>query len=132
MGFQVLDSETRKYKDKKGWDCEVSIKGQRCKLEFKYDELSEITNNVCIELNSLYQSVSPIWVYGFPNGSRIDCFSMYLKDLTPYAESYPIKRMVGEFQTPAALIPKDTFLAQSFVKKFRTIETQARENKLQV
>lgn len=121
MGFEVLDSDHLKYRDKKGWDCEVRIKGERCKVEFKYDEASEITGNVCVELASLRQSIAPIWIYGLPEGNQIYTYAVYLADLAPYVLRWPITRLGGEFATPLALIPKSTFLRQPFIKKLKVI-----------
>jgi len=91
-------------------------------MEIKYDEMSEQTGNVCVELAALRQSISPIWLYGLPQASRIDLYCVFLKDLTPYAEGHPNKRLVGEFRVPAALIRKDEFTRQSFIKHFKTID----------
>lgn len=122
-GCEVIDSEKLKYKDKKGWDREVVIKGERAKVEMKYDELSESTGNVCIELSALRQSISPIWLYGLPEQGKINVYSMYLKDLAPFAENYPVKKLVGEFKIPAALVPKEVFIKQPFIGKFKTLNT---------
>jgi hypothetical protein len=125
-GFEVIDSEKLKYKDKRGWDCEVRINNERCKMKIKYDFMSETTGNVCLELSTIRQSQSPIWIYGLPQNAQIDLYTMYLSDLATYVDSWPIKRPVGEFQLPAALIPKHIFISQSFVKKFKTIQLSAR------
>jgi hypothetical protein len=122
-GCEVIDSENLKYRDKKGWDREVRINGEKCKLEMKYDELSESTGNVCIELAALHQSISPIWIYGLPENGNLNLYSIFLKDLIPFAESYPVKKLVGEFNIPAALVPKYVFLAQPFVHKFKSLTT---------
>lgn len=120
-GFEVIDSERLKYRDKKGWDREVRINGERCKIEIKYDELSGITGNVCIELSALRQSISPIWIYGLPEGDNISLYTMYLIDLASFAENYPVKKLVGEFGIPAAIVPKYVFLSQPFVRKLKVI-----------
>ena len=120
-GIEVIGSENLKYRDKRGWDCEVRIRGQACKMEIKLDLLSETTGNVCLELAAINQSISPIWIYGLPRGGYIDLYTMYLSDLATYVASWPIKRPVGEFQLYAALIPKHIFISQPFVKKFKTI-----------
>lgn len=121
-GMEVIDSEKLKYRDKKGWDREVIINGARCKVEIKYDELSEQTGNVCIEGLALNQSASPIWLYGLPEGDTVSVYAMYLKDLAPFVQSYPIKKRVGEYGLQAALVPKHVFLNQPFVYKFKTIQ----------
>jgi hypothetical protein len=121
-GIEVIDSERLSYRHKKGWDCEVRLpSGERCKMEIKLDALSETTGNVCIEDSAIRQSISPIWVYGLPQNAQIDLYTMYLSDLATYVASWPIKRLVGEFQLPAALIPKHIFISLPFVKKFKTI-----------
>jgi hypothetical protein len=123
-GCEVIDSDNLKYRDKKGWDREVRINGELCKLEMKYDELSEATGNVCIEPAALHQSISPIWIYGLPENGDVSLYSMFLKDLLPFADGYPVKKLVGEFKIPAALVPKHVFLSQSFVHKFKVLTTQ--------
>lgn len=43
MGFKVYDSDHLKYRDKKGWDKELEIKGKRSKVELKLDLMSQQT-----------------------------------------------------------------------------------------
>lgn len=121
-GMEVVDSEKLSYRQKKGWDREVSINGARSKVEMKYDQLSEQTGNVCIELSAIRQSISPIWLYGLPEGSTVDVYAMYLSDLAPFVERYPVRRFVGEFNVQAVLVPKWQFLSQEFVKRFSSIK----------
>src|ERR1044071_6681855 len=91
-GIEVIDSEKLSYRQKKGWDCEIRlVSGARCKVEMKYDQMSEATGNVCIEESAIRQSISPIWVYGLPQDSQIDLYTMYLSDLAVYVASWPIK-----------------------------------------
>ena len=120
-GCTVIDSEKLKYRQKRGWDREVIIKGERAKVEIKLDAMSELTQNVCLELAALNQSISPIWIYGLPEQGRIDVYSMYLKDLKAFAEAWPNKRLVGEHSTPAALVAKSIFTSQPFIHKFKTL-----------
>lgn len=122
-GVEVIESESLKYRDKKGWDLLVKVKGEQARIELKLDVMSEQTGNVCIEIPAIRQSISPIWLYGLPEGDRINVYSMYLKDLAPFAENYPIKKLVGEFKIPAALVPKEVFLAQPFVNHFKELST---------
>jgi hypothetical protein len=126
LGFEVIDTDGWSYSSKKGVDIVVRIKkGDRIyqeNLEAKFDELSEKTGNVCIDLDSLEKSKSPIWIYGLPEESRIDCYAMYLSDLAPYVLGWPIKRAGGEFRGKLALVPKTTFLGQSWIHKLRSIE----------
>jgi hypothetical protein len=87
----------------------------------KFDVMSELTGNVCIDLDSLEKSISPIWVYGLPSEGQISLYTMFLSDLRVFAHSWPIKRPVGEYGLPGALVPKEVFLSQSFIRKFKTI-----------
>ncbi|MGI9107122.1 MAG: hypothetical protein ACR2G4_12845 [Pyrinomonadaceae bacterium] len=77
-GMEVIDSDHLTYRQKKGWDREVFVNGAKAKVEMKYDQLSEQTGNVCIELSAVRQSISPIWLYGLPEGSTVDVYAMYL------------------------------------------------------
>lgn len=121
IGMEVIDSENLSYAEKKGYDCLVRINGASSRIEFKYDQMSEQTGNVFIDLDSIHKSTASIWIIGLPDGSKIDCYAMELTHLGPYAESYPIKRPGGEFSLSGALIPKATFISLPFVKKFKTI-----------
>jgi hypothetical protein len=121
MGFKVYDSDHLKYQDKKGWDKELEIKGVRSKVELKYDAMSEQTENVAIDLDSIGKSTAAIWIFGLPEGNLINTYSMLLSDLAPYALQWPIKRLGGEWASPIALIPKQTFTGLPFVQKFKTI-----------
>jgi hypothetical protein len=111
-GMQVIDPEKLKYQQKRGWDREVIINGERCKVEMKYDSMSLLTGNVCLEIGAIRQSVSPIWIYGIPDQGKVNVYSMLLKDLAPFAESYPVKKLVGEFSIPAAIVSKSVFISQ--------------------
>lgn len=121
MGMQVIDSEKESYSVKKGYDCIVRINGGSAKIEFKYDAMSEQTRNVCLEIEALSHSTSDILVYGLPEGDHIDVFTMWLQDALSYAQNWPLKRPVGEFRLLAALVPKETFIGQDFVRRWKTI-----------
>ena len=121
MGMEVIDSERERYSVKKGYDCLVRLNGGSAKIEFKYDAMSEQTGNVCLEIEALQHSASHILVYGLPEGDHIDVYTMWLRDALSYALQWPTKRAVGEFRLLAALVPKDTFTAQDFVNKWKTI-----------
>ena len=122
-GIEVIDSENLSYRQKKGWDCEIRLaSGARCKVEVKLDQMSEATGNVCLELLALEQSISPIWVYGLPSEGQICLYTAYRDDLRAFAQSWSIKRPVGEFGGLAALVAKDVFISQPFVKKFKAIQ----------
>lgn len=126
-GIELIDSEKLKYRDKRGWDCEVRLRsGARCKVEVKYDERSEATGNVAIEPLAVGHSISPIWIYGLPYASRIDLYAMFLADLKEYAYQYykahpGAIRRAGEFGDWVILVPKWEFVSQSFVRKLKTI-----------
>jgi hypothetical protein len=125
-GYYVVDLDKERYEVKKQGDFLVKIlsngRWESSAIECKYDEMSEQTGNVCVDLSSINNTQSAIWLYGFPNGSRIDVYSMRISDLAPFARSWPIKRKVGENGwVEAALIPKQTFINQSFVHHWKTI-----------
>lgn len=120
-GMEVIDSEKERYSVKKGYDCIVRINGGSAKIEFKYDRMSEQTGNVCMELEALQHSTADILVYGLPEGDHIDVFTMWLRDALSFAQNWPQKALVGEFRLPAALVPKDTFKGQNFVRRWKTI-----------
>jgi hypothetical protein len=101
----------------------VKVNGEQCKIELKYDVMSALTGNVCLEIGAIRQSVSPIWIYGLPEQGQVNVYSMYLKDLAPFAESYPVKKLVGEFGIPAAIVSKSVFISQPFVHKFKVLTT---------
>ncbi len=122
MGFRVIDTDGWSYRLKKGVDVIVEIKGARCGIEFKFDRMSERTGRVAVDLDSINKTTSAIWIYGLPDGSRIDCYAMQIKDLAPFARAWPNKRKVGENGwVEAALIPKQIFISQQFVRPFKTI-----------
>ena len=122
-GVEVIESEPLKYRQKRGWDLLIKVNGSEAKVELKLDVMSEQTGNVALEIAAIRQSISPIWLYGLPEGNKIIVYSMYLKDLAPFAENYPVKKLVGEFQIPAALVPKEVFTSQSFVNRFKVLST---------
>jgi hypothetical protein len=111
-GCEVVDSEKLSYQKKKGWDRLVKIKGEQSYLEIKFDRMAEDTPNVCVEVTSLNQSISPIWIYGLPtqksDGYVIDLYTMYLHRLKPLAARYPV-RYLGEHKNPCHLIPRYQF-----------------------
>lgn len=134
LGMEVIDSDKERYEVKRGYDCLVRLKNPdgsykrnengyiiQDKLEIKLDKMSEQTQNVAIDLDSIEKSTASIWIYGLPDRDEIDCYSMLLSDLAPYAQNWPVKRLGGEFRGSLALIPKTTFIGQNFVKKFKTI-----------
>ena len=122
MGFRVIDVDLWGYKHKKGRDIIVEIKGQRCSLELKLDKMSEKTGYVCLDLDSINKTSSAIWLYGLPRGNEVDVYSMKIQGLAPFAQNWPVKRLLGEFKQPCALVKKDVFLSQPFVFRFKTIQ----------
>ncbi len=87
--------------------------------------MSEKTGNVVIDLDSLGKTTAGIWVYGFKRGDFVDAYSMRTTELSPFAFNWPVRKPVGEFRQPAALMRKEQFLSQPFVFKFKTIELPA-------
>ena len=101
-------------------------KTYRENIEAKYDEMSEETGNVYVELLALEELISPIWIYGLPRKLSdtlyIDCYAMFLSDLGEYNTQQKKTTLGGEFQRKGVLISKEVFISQSWVKKLRTIE----------
>jgi hypothetical protein len=121
MGFRIIDTDSWSYRLKKGVDVIVEIKGERCGIEFKLDKMSEKTHQVAIDLDSLNKTTAGIWMYGFPRGNEVDVYSMKTTELGPFAFKWPIKKNVGEWSMPVALVPKSVFIGQSFVHFFKTL-----------
>jgi len=120
-GLRVIDVDHWSYNQKKGRDVIVETQGHRNSIEFKFDKLSEKTGNIVIDLDSINKTSSAIWIYGLPEGDKVHTYTMRITDLAPFARAWPIRRCVGEFSQPVALVPKSTFLSQPFVFKFKTI-----------
>jgi hypothetical protein len=127
LGMKVIDTDGWAYRLKKGVDVLVEVQGLRNGIEFKYDLLSERTNRVCIDLDSINKTSSAIWIYGLPQGSKIDCYATKIADLAPYTYQYAkdnpgaVKR-VGEWKGQCVMISKWTFVKLPFISKFKTIE----------
>ena len=66
-GFRVIDTDHFSYRQKKGRDIIVEVQGQRASLELKYDLLSEKTNRVCIDWDSMIKTQSRYWIFGLPD-----------------------------------------------------------------
>jgi hypothetical protein len=120
-GLRVIDVDHWSYNQKKGRDVIVETQGHRNSIEMKYDRMSEKTGQICIDLDSINKTVSHIWIYGLPEGEKVHTYTMRITDLAPFARNWPIRRCVGEFSQPVALVPKSTFLAQKFVYPFKII-----------
>jgi hypothetical protein len=130
LGFEVIDTDGWKYGSKKGVDIVINLKKDgktyRENIEAKYDEMSEETGNVYVELLALEESISPIWIYGLPlkrsDTLYIDSYAMFLSDLAPYSLSLKKTTLGGEFQRKGVLIPRGVFITQPWAKKLRSIE----------
>jgi len=119
-GAYVVDLDKERYEVKKQGDFLIKVlqngRWLSNAIECKYDEMSEQTGNVCIDLDSINKTNAPLWIYGLPNGGRIDVYSMLISDLAPFARSYPIKKPAGEFGGTCALIAKIVFTSQPGVR----------------
>lgn len=97
----------------RAWDF-IADNGQiRFSGEIKYDEMSDTTGNICLELEAIEHSKAQILVYVFPDKSA---YIMPVEDALNYAKAYPVKKRVGEFKGQAAIVPKYIFLNQKFLK----------------
>jgi hypothetical protein len=135
MGLEPEDSDHKKYSEKKGYDCLVRIKDKSGvyirdiygrviteRIEIKFDELSELTGNVAVDLDSINKSTAAIWIYGLPEGGQIHVYAMELRHLAPFAQKWPLKKPAGENHwVEVAVIPKYVFLSQPFIKKLKII-----------
>lgn len=87
----------------------------RFTAEVKRDQLTQNTGNVRIDLNALSHSKAGILFY------MIDPDKFFIAELDKmlaYAKDYPIKKQVGEFKEPSALVAFDHFIRLPFVKAF--------------
>src|SRR5918912_1075239 len=70
LGFEVIDTDGWSYSRKKGVDIVVNLhqdgRVYRQNIEAKYDEFSQESNNVYVELQAIEESSSAIWIYGLP------------------------------------------------------------------
>src|SRR6185503_11112721 len=104
---------------KKGRDIIVEIQGQRGSLELKYDKMSELTNKVCIDWDSMSKTQSRYWIFGLPENGKVSVYAMYASRLRDFALQYTkdhpesMKR-VGEFKQYCVMIPKYIFTSQPF------------------
>jgi hypothetical protein len=130
LGFEVIDTDGWKYQHKRGVDIVVNLNkdGQTYhqNIEAKYDELSQETNNIYVELEAIEESNSGIWIYGLPvkrsETLYVDCYAMFLSDLGEYSQTIQKTTLGGEFQRKGVLIPRDVFITQPWIKKLRSIE----------
>lgn len=132
----VIDTDKLPYNQKKGCDCFIKLldengdfkKDQRgyiiCQpVEMKLDKMSEQTGNVCIDLDSLEKTTAVVWIFGFPEGDKIDVYAVMTADLRTYAQRCPYKSFGGEFKLPIALPPKTVFTSLPIVTKWKSITT---------
>lgn len=127
-GARVIDVDDWGYKHKKGRDKILEINGERASLEAKLDVMSEKTNRVCIDLDSLSKTQSKYWVFGLPKQGKIEVYAMYaykLKDFVREYSKHPgALQKVGEFKQYCLFVPKLLFINLPFISKFKTIELQ--------
>src|SRR5947209_6054466 len=97
LGMRVIDTDSWSYRLKRGRDLIVEVQGQRNGIDFKYDLMSEKTNRICIDLDSLQHTDSAIWIFGLPRTPYIDCYAVKTSDLAPYTYQY-IKDHPGALQ----------------------------------
>ncbi len=87
-------------------------------LEIKYDKMAKDTGNVCLDIQSLKKSKATILAYVIDDpGPKV--FIMPLNEALAYAEKYPVKKQVGEWKEPNAIVPKHVFFAQGFVQELQ-------------
>jgi hypothetical protein len=132
-GAYVVDLDKERYEVKKQGDFLIKVleNGRWISnaVECKYDEMSEQTGNVRVDLDSINKTWAPLWVYGLPNAGRIDLYSMKLSDLAPFARSHPLKVPTGEFGGLCSLIRKKEFISQPFIHLWKTISTRKELNR---
>src|ERR1044072_1152445 len=122
MGFRVIDVDHWGYKHKKGRDIIVEVKGERASLELKLDKMSEFTNKVCIDWDSMSKTQSKYWIFGLPENGKVAVYAMYASQLRDFSLQYTkdhpesMKR-VGEFKGYCTMIPKPLFVSQPFISK---------------
>jgi hypothetical protein len=140
LGLEVIDTDKLSYNRKRGVDCVVKLKNKDGSyklnsqgfiifenIEIKYDAMSEQTGNVYIEQGALDHSRSAIWLYGLPDASKIDCYSVLLSNLREYAPKLGTPVLGGEYGTTGYLIPKSVFTSQSWVHHWKIINLQPSE-----
>jgi hypothetical protein len=134
QGCYEIDTDKMSYTEKKGCDCYIKLlnpdgsfkRDERgyviCQpVEVKLDKLSEATGQVYIEQEALDKSISHFWVYGLPQSSKIDLYSVMLRNLKEFAPNLGKAVLGGEYRSTGYLIPKEVFTSQSWVTRWKTI-----------
>ena len=88
--------------------------------------MSEQTGNVCIDLDSLEKTQAVVWIFGLPEGARIDVYVILTSDLRLHAAGATRTRG-GEFYGEIAVIPKSSFVGLPGVSKWKSINTKSLE-----
>lgn len=121
-GWSVSFNQSKDLSTLKKYDLWAKKEDKSVWIEVKLDAMSQTTGNVCIEIGALRHSQSPVFIIGLPSNQWTDIYKMPLKTILRYAESYPVKKLVGQWSVESALIPKDEFVRLPFVKRFTTEE----------
>ncbi|GEM_PF-3151654 len=136
-GAYVIDTDNLPYQQKKGCDCYIKLLNSDgtfkrdprgyviCQpVEIKLDKMSEQTQNVCIDLDSLEKTNAVVWIFGLPEGDRIDVYAVMTAELALYAKNCARRAFGGEYGMEVALIPKEQFIASKLTSKWKSIINQ--------
>jgi hypothetical protein len=105
-GLTVYEIEDGMFPD---WDLQVFGKDDKPRtVEVKHDFAASKTGNICLELEALFHSKADLLAIVTDNPRTV--YMVHLQQALAFAHSYPVKKKVGEFQTEAALIPKQEFI----------------------
>jgi hypothetical protein len=78
-------------------------------IEVKHDLRAEDTGRLCLELDALWHSKAQFLVIAV--GNPIKTIYLHpLQEVLRFAEKWPLKKRVGEYQVEAALVPIKTFV----------------------
>lgn len=121
-GWIVSLNEAKDLETLRKYDLWAKKEDRSMWIEVKLDAMSQTTNNICIELGALRHSQSPVFIIGLPNDQWTDIYFMPLKTILRFAENYPVKKLVGQWNVESALIPKNEFVQLPFVRRFTTDE----------
>jgi hypothetical protein len=107
-GLTVYEIEDGHFPD---WDLQVFSKDndKPRTVEVKHDFAASKTGNICLELEALFHSKADLLAIVTDNPRTV--YMVPLQQALAFADSYPNKKKVGEFQLEAALIPKQTFIS---------------------
>jgi hypothetical protein len=91
------------------WDLQVfNQDGTKHTVEVKHDFMASKTGNLCLELEALLHSKADLLAIVTDDPRTV--YITPLQAVLAFADSWPVKKKVGEFQTEAALISKDVFI----------------------